>query len=350
MGKCHFRTGALSLSLTFVICSPALAGVSTLVLDLGSRTVPTDQLETLSEELRAELARFDELSVISKRDIVQMLGVEQEKQLLGGCTDDSCMTELAGALGAAKIVSGTIGSAGEQLLVQLQLIDSGSATVERRVSHPAASASALVDAVRAAARKLMAVPGTLHLINQVDGGEVYVADVLVGKMPLRPFPVSESGSVAVRVDHVDYVSYEAEVNMTPGKTTRHILRAHRFTDLEDDAKSRRYWSYGLLGGAVAVYGASVAFFVKGAQAYERYQGRNARQTDQETFDKLEGDIKLFDALSWTSVALGTALAAGGAYLLFHNPHEDMLEEAGAELSFSVLPTSDGAYGMLGGRF
>ncbi len=318
------RTALAGALLT--VTAPAHA-TSMLVFDLESQDLPASELATLSEELRAELARFEGLQIISKNDIVRLLGVEQQRQRLDAKAVLQ-MTELAGALGAERLVCGTIGRVGEHQLVQLQLIDAPRAQVLRRASH-AAGQTDLVAGVRAAARKLMEVGSTLHLVNQVDGAEVYLADKLVGTLPLKPFAVQESGPVRLRVEHVDYAPYEGDVVMTPGQTTRHILQLHRYTDLALEAESRRLRAYGALGAAALGYGVSATFFAAAQRAYADYQALDPRRTDAGRITELEDRTRA--RVLWGGVAAGVSsiMLSASLYWLLHNPAEERLAQAGA---------------------
>ena len=93
------------------------------------------------------------------------------------------MVDIAETLGAKQLVVGQLRLHEGRTLIQLQLLDTKKGAVLRRVSH--AFAGDLVDGARAAARKLMAVPGRLHLVNQVADADVYVGDLLVGTADLQ---------------------------------------------------------------------------------------------------------------------------------------------------------------------
>jgi len=57
------------------------------------------------EHFSTVLAQPGRLSVRTKGDVTQLLGVERQKQLLG-CSDSSCLAELAGGLGVDAVLSG----------------------------------------------------------------------------------------------------------------------------------------------------------------------------------------------------------------------------------------------------
>lgn len=130
---------------------PVLIAVPELV-PLG---VSEEMAQNLTAVIAAELGRYDQLRVISNREIAMLLGVERQKELLG-CADDSCVSQLAGALGADKILSGQIGTVEQSVVFTLQLTDVKSARVDGRVVKVIpAGKNQIVDAVRATVTALM---------------------------------------------------------------------------------------------------------------------------------------------------------------------------------------------------
>lgn len=93
----------------------------------GAGQVMTDLL------LEALLTRHG-LRALGPPDLRQMLKAEQQKLLLG-CDDESCMAELAGALGADWLVGGSLGKLDDVYVLSLQLIDAHQAKVTARVSQ-----------------------------------------------------------------------------------------------------------------------------------------------------------------------------------------------------------------------
>jgi len=79
----------------------------------------------LSESVTQEVASAGYFRVISAREVQTLLGFERKKQLLG-CSEDSgsCLQELAGAMGARFVMSGTIAKLGDALQLSLQVLDS----------------------------------------------------------------------------------------------------------------------------------------------------------------------------------------------------------------------------------
>ncbi|MBM4781811.1 MAG: hypothetical protein GQE15_29385 [Archangiaceae bacterium] len=84
--------------------------------------------EAIGESVTAEVAARGYFEPISAGEIATLLGVERQKQLLG-CGDDatSCMTEVASALGAPYVMSGSLTKLEGIFQLNLQVIDSAKA-------------------------------------------------------------------------------------------------------------------------------------------------------------------------------------------------------------------------------
>jgi hypothetical protein len=70
------------------------------------------------------------------------LGVERQKELLG-CSDSSCYSELAGAVGARFVLSGSIGRLGEAYQLSVQALDTVRAQPLGRATRIAPTLDAL---------------------------------------------------------------------------------------------------------------------------------------------------------------------------------------------------------------
>jgi len=79
-------------------------------------------VDILTDALVGELRKHSGLAVVSPSEIGTLIGFEKEKQLLG-CTDSGCLAEIAGAMGADRLVSGSVGRLGQSSVVSLTLLD-----------------------------------------------------------------------------------------------------------------------------------------------------------------------------------------------------------------------------------
>jgi len=107
-------------------------------LDLGGLDERVGQI--YMDSLAIELRKLRAVDVVTMDDIRTMLGVEADKQMLGCDDGDSCLAEIADALGADVILSGSIATVGEERVVGLVRIEQATASVTERVQMRLAAA------------------------------------------------------------------------------------------------------------------------------------------------------------------------------------------------------------------
>ncbi|MDP2341285.1 MAG: hypothetical protein Q8O67_10020 [Deltaproteobacteria bacterium] len=124
---------ALPLLLSAAVERPRL-----LVMDLqGGTGVSADTLVTLTDFFTAYLGESGQFAVTSRRELTRLADLEAERQK-ADCISDTCLSEIAGALGAAYVAFGRVGRLGESWFVQLTLADvRAQGTAERRVVQAA---------------------------------------------------------------------------------------------------------------------------------------------------------------------------------------------------------------------
>jgi hypothetical protein len=96
--------------------------------------VPRETAQLLGDALAGELRRRPGISVLTQADVSALLGVEKTRQMLG-CTDSGCMAEIAGSLGADRVVHGSLGRIGESLVVNVSSLDPRRAAAAASVSE-----------------------------------------------------------------------------------------------------------------------------------------------------------------------------------------------------------------------
>jgi TolB-like protein len=106
------------------------------VLDLeGGDAMAVSRARALTDVVTGEVSALSPCAVLSRSDIRGILSLEAEKQLLGCATDsESCMAELAGALGADYLVNGTVSRIEGSVLLSLRLTDMKTLKVVRRAT------------------------------------------------------------------------------------------------------------------------------------------------------------------------------------------------------------------------
>lgn len=111
----------------------------------------------VTESLTAEVRRVGSFSrVISSSEIEGIIGVERQKQMMG-CDQQSCIAELAGALGADYLFIGNLGKLGNSYLVNIKLVRSNQGMLVSGVSRRVQGETdeALLDAVIPAVDELL---------------------------------------------------------------------------------------------------------------------------------------------------------------------------------------------------
>jgi hypothetical protein len=130
------RVGAL-LTVLFLL-SPGLraeapARPRVLVLEPASKSFDPATTSTIAGLIIVELGQDPRLDVISAAEVQRLAELEGDRQAVG-CGDESCLAELAGAMGARYVVFGDVGSLGSLVVMNLNLFDNQTARAIHRVT------------------------------------------------------------------------------------------------------------------------------------------------------------------------------------------------------------------------
>ena len=132
-----------------------------LVLDLTVNGGVDPSLgKAMGEAVTAEISKRGYFQVLSSEDVRTLISVERQKQLLG-CSEDasqSCLAELAGALGAQLTLSGSIGRIGDSYQLTLQALDSARAQPIGRSTRLARTPEGVREAVPYAVAEATGTP------------------------------------------------------------------------------------------------------------------------------------------------------------------------------------------------
>ena len=156
-----------------------------LFLDLACTAVKPEVVETISDLVGAYLGEHKKYDVITGQDLRQMAKLEVEKQKTG-CVDNSCLSQLAGAMGARYVVFGKVGKLADRTIITLNLFDSKEAKAVDRAVVSAPDIGSVPDLLPAAVAKLM-------------GGQVVTSPVIkpvVVAPPSTPTPTVAPAPVA----------------------------------------------------------------------------------------------------------------------------------------------------------
>jgi len=98
------------------------------------------------------LTKNDDLSIVTSRDISQVLGMERQRELLG-CGTTNCVAELAGAMGADAMLSGTVAKSDRSITMVLRAIRANDASELVSATVRVDNEDALQDWIEAHARE-----------------------------------------------------------------------------------------------------------------------------------------------------------------------------------------------------
>jgi hypothetical protein len=138
-----------ALALAAIAATPSLASPG-----LTSPNIPAKRVTFISDHLAQQLGEHG-LKMITNTEMSALLGLEKQKEL-AGCADggSSCLTELANALGADGIVTGSIAKLGDRYHVTVKVIAATTGTQLALFDDEAGSEDALLDMLTSAAPKL----------------------------------------------------------------------------------------------------------------------------------------------------------------------------------------------------
>src|SRR5262249_6573270 len=134
---------------------------------LGIDTEIVQRLETL---FRMELDRLDRTPLPNQHTIERTITDVKERECTG---EDKCLAAIGKRLGVDLVVTGTVGSLGDNYVLTIKAVDVATAKSQKISSDPLrGSPDDLIEGVRVAAYKLLA-PDQLH-------GSVQIESDLVG--------------------------------------------------------------------------------------------------------------------------------------------------------------------------
>ncbi len=135
---------ALPVVLQLLAATPNPELPRLLVQEFTVRGVDAATAEAIIDGVGPEVDRRGYFRTLTAKDVQTMLGIERQKQLLGCAPEAStCLTELAGALGAPYVLSGTISQIGPSLQLSMQMLDVSKSVVVARSIRIARDADTL---------------------------------------------------------------------------------------------------------------------------------------------------------------------------------------------------------------
>ena len=137
-------TFAVALALqTLIAATPVPEVPRLLVQEFTVRGVEAATAEAITDGIGPEVDRRAYFRSLTSKDVQTILGAERQKQLLGCNEASTCLTELAGAMGAPYVLSGTISQIGPSLQLSMQMLDVSKSIVVARSIRIARDAETL---------------------------------------------------------------------------------------------------------------------------------------------------------------------------------------------------------------
>ncbi len=100
----------------------------------GAAEINPDVVRVLEDRVAEVVRRSNAFSrVVGTRDMEAVLGLEQTRQLVS-CVAESCLVEMAGALGVELLLTGQLARVGKTLSLNLKLLNARNATLAGAVS------------------------------------------------------------------------------------------------------------------------------------------------------------------------------------------------------------------------
>ncbi len=111
-----------------------------IVLNLQGKGLPPKEKDIpalLTDTLAGELSKVAGCHIITQQDVGQMLDVEASKAECGDGSD-SCLSEIGTALGADRVVGGSVGKIGSEFVISVRLLNTSKGTVDARAEQAVA--------------------------------------------------------------------------------------------------------------------------------------------------------------------------------------------------------------------
>lgn len=161
-----------------------------LLMDLKTTAVDDDTAKLVADMMAVELSTYEEIEVFAGSDLKRLMELEAEKQVTG-CEDDSCLADIAGALGARYVVFGRLGKLGSRVVVTLNLFDATQSKAINRVDLRAKGVDGMLDGLSKVMADLVA-----PIAKTANTAPVHAPPVVREPTPARPPTASAPGGMS----------------------------------------------------------------------------------------------------------------------------------------------------------
>jgi hypothetical protein len=154
------------------------------------------------------------------------------------CTgEEKCLTTIGKRLGVDYVVTGTVGSLGDNYVLNIKVVDVATGKSQRIQSDPLrGSPDELIEGVRVAAYRLLApqqIHGALQIQTDLVGAEVALDGKSLGKTPLPNNGILAKlplGKHQLRVQAKGYDLFESDVDVNFQKVSPVVVRLLQSTE------------------------------------------------------------------------------------------------------------------------
>jgi len=89
------------------------------VYEFRGQGIPERIISIATNSMVAELRKLERVAAIGMDEVKDMLTHEENKRLIG-CTDESCLSEIAGAMGVDELITGSLATIGESSMINVR--------------------------------------------------------------------------------------------------------------------------------------------------------------------------------------------------------------------------------------
>ncbi len=217
--------GMGAVATCFLSSGQVFADDSSTVAVLGleaSEGVPDSVATGVTDALRQRVSMLSGYRLVQGRDLVEV-------KLVFSCPDEApaCMGQAAKSLGAARLIFGTLKSAGsDSYSIALKLLDADKEVVESWTADQLGRAQSSGSALHAPVQKWIAaltgqsLPGALHLRGGVVGASVTVDGVAAGVIGAGGLTIANVAAAKheITVSKPGYSPVKKSVTLSSGET------------------------------------------------------------------------------------------------------------------------------------
>jgi len=305
------------------------------VMSISAAGVPDEYAVGLTETIATTIADTGVFETISPRQISSLLAYEKRRDALGGCVEEACYRQIAKLVKAGHLVSGSIAKVGDELTLNLVLIDAKEGSAAKRENRKSKHAADLMTAADEAAIALLqpllgARQGFLRVAANVPDAEL-VVDGELRSEGLTQVVALPAGPHIVKLKRAGFYTATAEVKIRPGLVHTEKLALIPAKDTiesyETTANAMRIGAY--TTGALAVVGAvaGVLFYTQATDdKLEVDRFASGLSVERAAPGARDAAVQAQDSFNTNQslyfVGLGTAVVAGATSLILFLTGDD----------------------------